>query len=108
MIPEYLSLVSRIQQELADLVSVTDRAERGLHAAQNSLEDQDLFIDAVALNLHDFYIGCERIFQQIGSIVDGNIPSSQNWHRELLSQMKKVQIELLVFSSFLQQVASDE
>jgi hypothetical protein len=89
LITEYLLLVDRIRQELADLEYVVERSERGMRASQNNAEDQDLYIDAVALNLHDFYTGCERIFQQIGSIVDGRIPGTQNWHRELLLQMQE-------------------
>ncbi|MCL4872197.1 MAG: hypothetical protein KJ063_24830 [Anaerolineae bacterium] len=87
MIPEYLQLVARIQQELHDLESVVTRAERGIQATRQRPEDQDLYIDSVALNLHDFYAGLERIFQQIGSTVDGNIPSGHNWHQDLLQQM---------------------
>ena len=88
MISEYLALVVRIHQELADLESVVARAERGIRAARQRPEDQDLYIDSAALNLHDFYAGLERIFQQIGSVVDGNIPTGHNWHRDLLQQMQ--------------------
>jgi len=86
---EYLLLADRIQQELAELEYVVERSERGMRASQSNAEDRDLYIDAVALNLHDFYTGCERIFQQIGSIVDGRIPGTQSWHRELLFQMQE-------------------
>lgn len=87
MISEYLDLVARIHQELGDLAGVVARAERGIQAARRRPEDQDLYMDSAALNLHDFYAGLERIFQQIGSTVDGNIPAGHNWHRELLQQM---------------------
>ena len=83
----YLDLVTRIHQELGDLDRVVDRAERGVQAAVQRPEDQDLYMDSAALNLHGFYAGLERIFQQIGSTVDGNIPTGHNWHRELLRQM---------------------
>ncbi|MFQ5436071.1 MAG: hypothetical protein ACE5FD_14450 [Anaerolineae bacterium] len=63
MISEYLALVTRIHQELGDLESVVTRAERGIRAARQRPEDQDLYIDSAALNLHDFYAGLERIFQ---------------------------------------------
>ena len=88
MISAYLNLVTRIQQELRELDHVVARAERAIQAARNRPEDQDLYIDSAALNLHDFYAGLERVFQQIGSTVDGNIPTGHNWHRELLQQMQ--------------------
>lgn len=94
MITAYLDLVVRIQQELNDLESVVSRAERGIQAAQLRPEDQDLYIDSAALNLHDFYAGLERVFQQIGAVVDGKIPSGGNWHRELLQQMQTDMPEL--------------
>ncbi|MCC6602810.1 MAG: hypothetical protein IT327_06350 [Anaerolineae bacterium] len=88
MIPAYLELVSRIRLELGDLENAVSRAERAIQAARERPEDQDLYMDSAALNLHDFYAGLERIFQQIGSTVDGNIPTGHNWHRELLQQME--------------------
>ncbi len=88
MIQAYLELVSRIRLELGDLENVVARAERAIQAARERPEDQDLYMDSAALNLHDFYAGLERIFQQIGSTVDGNIPTGHNWHRELLQQME--------------------
>jgi hypothetical protein len=33
------------------------------------------------------YSGFERIFKQIAATVDGNMPASTEWHRELLEQM---------------------
>lgn len=78
----------RIHQEVNDLAGVVARAERGIQAAQQRPEDQDLYIDSAALNLHDFYAGIERVFQQIGATVDENIPAGSNWHRELLQQMQ--------------------
>lgn len=88
MIQAYLELVSRIRLELGDLENAVSRAERAIQAARERPEDQDLYMDSAALNLHDFYAGLERIFQQIGSTVDGNIPTGHNWHRELLQQME--------------------
>ncbi|MBX3054877.1 MAG: hypothetical protein KF770_00240 [Anaerolineae bacterium] len=88
MIAAYLDLVARIHQEVKDLERVVARAERGVQAAHERPEDQDLYFDSAALNLHDFYAGLERIFQQIGAVVDGKIPGGGNWHRELLQQMQ--------------------
>ena len=51
MISEYLDLVARIHQELGDLESVVARAERGIQAARQRPEDQDLYIDSVYLRL---------------------------------------------------------
>jgi hypothetical protein len=88
MIEDYLSLANRIRQELDDLLRVVKRAKRAVEAVHRQPEDQDLYVDSAVLNLHDFYAGLERIFQQIGAIVDGQIPSGAGWHRDLLQQMQ--------------------
>jgi hypothetical protein len=87
MIQAYTILANRIRKELTELEQVLYRAERAIEAGRNHPEDQDLYVDSAALSLHDFYSGLERIFQQIASAVDGSLPSSSEWHRELLIQM---------------------
>jgi hypothetical protein len=47
----------------------------------------DGYWDAVALNLHGFYGGVERIFEDIARTIDGSIPSGAEWHQSLLIQM---------------------
>lgn len=87
MIERYAVVAGRIRQELADIDRVVSRVERAMTAAQQQPQDQDLYLDAAALNLHDFYAGLERIFQQIASTIDRSVPSGHEWHRELLRQM---------------------
>ena len=84
---DYLVLANRIREAVGDLEQVIARVERGIRAAKRHQEDVDLYIDAIAINLHDFYSGLERIFRQIGSIVDRSAPASEGWHRDLLNQM---------------------
>lgn len=87
MIERYGVVAGRIRQELAGLERVVDRAERAMAAARQPSEEQDLYLDAAALNLHDFYAGLERIFYHIASMVDRTVPTGHDWHRELLRQM---------------------
>jgi hypothetical protein len=58
-----------------------------MQAARQLDENQDLFVDSAALNLHHLYSGLERLFEQIASIVDQTMPSTHDWHRALLQQM---------------------
>ncbi len=44
-------------------------------------------LDGVALNLHGFYAGVERIFEEIAREIDGSLPAGPEWHRDLLLQM---------------------
>jgi hypothetical protein len=80
-------LAGRIRKELNDLEHLIARANRAINSARKNPHDEDLYLDSASLNLHDVYSGFERVFKQIASIVDGNVPASPEWHRELLEQM---------------------
>jgi len=82
---EYAALAGRIREELVELKRVVDRAEMLMSKAQHTGDDG--YLDGVALNLHGFYAGIERIFVSIARNVDGSVPSGSDWHRDLLTQM---------------------
>ena len=82
---EYAALAGRIREELLELKRVVDRAEMLMAKAQRTGDDG--YLDGVALNLHGFYAGIERIFVSIAREVDGSVPSGSDWHRDLLTQM---------------------
>lgn len=87
MIESYIVLAGRIRKELDDLERLVSRAARAINTAQKNPQDADLYIDSASLNLHDVYSGFERVFKQISATVDGNVPTSAEWHKELLEQM---------------------
>jgi hypothetical protein len=87
MIESYVILAGRIRKELDDLNRIIARASRAMEMARQHPKDLDLYIDSAALNLHDVYSGVERLLKQIAAAVDGNLPSSPEWHRDLLEQM---------------------
>lgn len=82
----YLAVAGRIRRELEEIEAVVNRA-------QNIWDDvdpdrpADHRIDAVALNLHGFYAGLERIFKTIADRIDQTVPEGGSWHQELLEQM---------------------
>ena len=83
----YAVTAGRIRQELIGLERVVHRAERAMAAVRQRPEEQDMFLDSAALNLHDLYTGLERIFRHIAATIDRNMPAGREWHRELLRQM---------------------
>ena len=78
-------LASRILNEIASLGVVVTRVESAWKAA--AAKDDELYFDSVALNIHSFYSGLERLFEKISYAVDGYMPKGVNWHQELLNQM---------------------
>lgn len=78
-------LAAKILAEIKELSQLVNRAKHGWEKAKRGHDDY--YLDGVALNLHGFYSGLERIFERIASTIDGNVPDGANWHKELLSQM---------------------
>jgi len=87
VIGRYAVLAGRIRQDLRELEHGVTRVERAVQVGRRSAVDEDLLLDAAALNLHDNYTGLERILTHIASTVDQSVPSGADWHRELLQQM---------------------
>ena len=85
MSEQLLRLSKRIQDEFIELEGVVKRVQDGWQRAQRSSDD--LYLDSVALNLHGFYAGLERLFELIASNIDGQMPQGANWHQLLLKQM---------------------
>lgn len=79
------AIAQRIQTELPDMDRAIERARQALERAYVSADD--LYLDSVALNLHAFYGGVERLFTLIASVIDGSLPSGEAWHQRLLQQM---------------------
>ena len=80
-----LRLATRIRDELAELDRVADRVAAGWSRALRNADDY--YLDGVALNLHGFYSGLERIFELIATTIDATKPKGENWHQVLLRQM---------------------
>ncbi len=78
-------LADRIRGELTELEQVQQRIESGWQRVQRT--NDDYYLDSVALNLHGFYSGLERIFELIATRVDTLKPTGENWHQALLVQM---------------------
>ena len=69
-------LAQRIRQDLPQLEQALERSAQGWQRARASQDD--FYLDGVALNLHGFYSGLERIFEQVAQIIDGALPQGEN------------------------------
>ena len=86
MTESYVTVAGRIRREVDRVETVVDRAQ-AIWMEAEPVEEQDYHVDAVALNLHGFYAGLERIFKTIATRIDQSMPEGGNWHQELLEQM---------------------
>jgi hypothetical protein len=87
MIPGYVLLAKRIRDEIAELEQSVNRVNRAWQAAVSAETDQDIYMDSVALNLHSFYSGFERLLEFTAYQLDGGPPKGPSWHKDLLQQM---------------------
>jgi len=85
-------LAMRIRNELSDIEYTLNRATEGVKRAKQT--GDDYYLDGVALNLHSFYSGIERIFELIAANVDDMLPEGENWHQTLLKQMAEEMTEV--------------
>lgn len=73
---KYLTLAGRIENELEELVKIKDRIMYGWE--KYNIINDDLYLDSVALNLHDYYSSLERIFEIVANEIDESIPEGDN------------------------------
>ncbi len=80
-------LISELKDEL-DLIGVlvSDIAETSREIPK-SHKKKRVYEESLALKLHNFYTGCERIFQKIADDINGGVPVSMDWHKRLLKSM---------------------
>ena len=53
---------------------MVERIEQGMEKAKT--QNDDFYLDSVALNLHGFYSGVERLFEKIAGTIDGFVPEN--------------------------------
>lgn len=82
----YQELAERIRGQATEIEQVAYRALTAWEQAKVK-SYEDAYLDSVALNLHGFYTGLERLFELIARYLDHTLPSGETWHRDLLQQM---------------------
>ncbi len=93
-----VDLSSEIEQELALLQELMIQVAQILELIYKT-DNQNIrsgLISGLALHLHSFYTGAERIFYNIARDIDDKLPTGSNWHQELLRQ---INVEIPIFLS---------
>ena len=84
-------LINNLESELDEMamaVKLVTKDAQVLSEVEET-EPRRWLTSAIALNLHSFYTGAERIFEQIAKESDGYLPTGANWHENLLKQMER-------------------
>ncbi len=80
-------LISEIRDEVMLLHRLVSEVEMTSRTIPRSTDRKRIYEESLALKLHNFYTGCERIFQKIADDINGGVPRSFDWHRRLLKSM---------------------
>ncbi len=73
--------------ELAKIHQLEWQIQRVQTELEHDSARADLLYENFALKLHNFYTGCERIFQLVATELNGGLPTGSDWHRRLLDRM---------------------
>jgi len=84
---ELYDLDDRIGREIEDIERTVRLAAEAWKCAGGFPAQREHFLNSLALNLHSFYNGLERIFETVARRLDPTFPSGERWHRDLLEQM---------------------
>lgn len=90
---EIKEIIIDIENEMGRLEELAKQVQFVQSEMAKNPEYVSIFTESLALKLHNFYTGCERIFQIIASELNGGLPSSYDWHRRLLTRMATAQDE---------------
>lgn len=90
---DLLILEARLKEEKGNLERLRETLQaRGFWATEQqeiSLRQADEFtLRALASIILDYYTGIENMFEEIAKVVDGSLPAGEEWHKDLLRQMK--------------------
>ncbi len=80
-------LIGDIEMELHRIEAVSTGIQAVREEIDRDRDRQTFFYESLALKLHNFYTGCERIFQFIISELNGALPSGYDWHKRVLERM---------------------
>ncbi len=87
MMARYRTLAQRIRMEIDEIERTQAAVLRHWQAVRVVSTDQDAYLNSVALDLHGWYSGIERVFELIAVEIDGGALGGEAWHTELLRQM---------------------
>lgn len=82
----FVRLAALVRHHEAMLERVVGEAEEAL-ADYSDRKPPPLELRGIGAVVHDFYTGVERVFETIAPELNGGLPASPSWHRELLETM---------------------
>lgn len=83
--------IADLLAEINDELLILDKLIRDIGNVSKVIpadkEQKAVYEESLALKLHNFYTGIERIFEKIAEDINGGAPGSYDWHKRLLKTM---------------------
>lgn len=81
-------LVVQLENDIKTSLNLAKEADEFAEKAnQFQAESKNPYIYAVAMTLQHFYTSLETAFKRVTKELEGDIPSGESWHRDLLELM---------------------
>jgi hypothetical protein len=82
-----IDLAAEIEDELAALLELAASLKAAVRDMALDTAHETVYLESLALKLHNYYTGCERMFTRISEELNGGLPKSHDWHVRLLKKM---------------------
>ncbi|NMF85624.1 hypothetical protein [Nodosilinea sp. P-1105] len=80
-------LAADIDMELTRLGQLEDDIAKVNRTLEQNPGQAEWLYENLALKLHNFYTGCEKVLQLIATELNGGLPAGPDWHKRLLDRM---------------------
>lgn len=80
-------LASQLEKDFKTTLSLAETVNEFKEKVNEKNSEKDANIYAVALSLQHYYTSLETSFKRIAKELDGDLPTGEKWHLDLLEQM---------------------
>jgi hypothetical protein len=82
-----IDLIAELESEIRSLGTLAADLVETWETLPTEGREKRIHESAIALNLHNFYTGVEKVFERIADDLNGGVPTGREWHKRLLHSM---------------------
>jgi hypothetical protein len=82
-----IDLIAELQSEILSIEKLAADLMETWKTLPKETREKKIYESAIALNLHNFYTGAEKVFERIADDLNGGVPGGREWHKRLLHSM---------------------
>jgi hypothetical protein len=82
-----IDLIAELQSEIISIEKLAANLMETWETLPAETREKKIHESAIALNLHNFYTGVEKVFERIADDLNGGVPGGRERHKRLLHSM---------------------